>query len=789
MACESKSFFCDKRINFLKFSLETCKLEQKTTKETKYLVLDQLLQNVPATTNILEATFGLEREGLRIKESGQVAQTNHPKSLGSRTSHPYIQTDFSEAQLELITPISQTTKQALRQLNAITDVAHASMPTDEMIWPLSMPPYITEDDIQIAKLENQDEVDYREKLAQNYGKRLQSISGIHYNFELGKDLTKHLFELSASDNLTDFKNQLYMKIARQFLRYQWFATYLFGASPIAEKDFYQDAPQQTVRALRASHQFGYSNDDSVQISFSSLENYVKDMETAINSGALSLEKEFYSSVRLRGSKHSRDYLEKGITYIEFRNFDINPFDRLGISQETLDSFHLFILSLLWMDDVLDFDGEIASARQLNEDIALASPLDPLPNPADAIAILQEMTDMIEHFQLGDYAKQLVEHLSEAVNQPVRTIGGQLASHIQEGSLEAFGLDQARHFTEELNQAPYALKGYETMELSTQMLMFDAIQKGINLEILDENDQFLKLWHDDHFEYVKNGNMTSKDNYIVPLAMANKTVTKKILDQAGYPTPKGREFATKDEALRYYQLIADKSIVVKPKSTNFGLGISIFQKPASLSDYEKALDIAFSEDTDVLVEEFISGTEYRFFILDGKCEAVLLRLAANVVGDGKHTIKELIEIKNQNPLRGLDHRSPLEKIQLGKIEKLMLAQEGLDENSVLEKDRKVELRRNSNISTGGDSIDLTEEMDPSYKELAAQMAKAIGAWVCGVDLIIPDISKQASLVEPNCSCIELNFNPSMYMHTYCHDGPGQAITPKILAKLFPEVPIL
>lgn len=126
-------------------------------------------------------------------------------------------------------------------------------------------------------------------------------------------------------------------------------------------------------------------------------------------------------------------------------------------------------------------------------------------------------------------------------------------------------------------------------------------------------------------------MTSKDNYVIPLAMANKVVTKKILDQAGFPVPAGAEFANKEDALRYYGQVASSAIVIKPKSTNFGLGISIFQEPASLVDYEKALDIAFSEDSHVLVEEFVEGTEYRFFILDGKCEAVLLRVAANVVG--------------------------------------------------------------------------------------------------------------------------------------------------------------
>lgn len=169
-----------------------------------------------------------------------------------------------------------------------------------------------------------------------------------------------------------------------------------------------------------------------------------------------------------------------------------------------------------------------------------------------------------------------------------------------------------------------------MELSTQMILFDAIQLGLNVEILDEEDQFLKLWHDDHIEYIKNGNMTSKDNYVIPLAMANKVVTKKILDQAGFPVPAGAEFANKEDALRYYGQVASSAIVIKPKSTNFGLGISIFQEPASLVDYEKPLTSPFRRQP-CARGGIRGGTEYRFFILDGKCEAVLLRVAANVVG--------------------------------------------------------------------------------------------------------------------------------------------------------------
>lgn len=281
-------------------------------------------------------------------------------------------------------------------------------------------------------------------------------------------------------------------------------------------------------------------------------------------------------------------------------------------------------------------------------------------------------------------------------------------------------------------------------------------------------------------------MTSKDNYVVPLAMANKVVTKKILAEAGFPVPAGAEFANKTEALRYYGQISSSAIVVKPKSTNFGLGISIFQEPASLVDYEKALDIAFSEDSHVLVEEFIAGTEYRFFILDGKCEAVLLRVAANVIGDGHSTIRELVAQKNQDPLRGRDHRSPLEIINLGEIELLMLEQQGYTPDTVLPEGIQAFLRGNSNISTGGDSIDMTDQMGESYKQLAADMARAMGAWACGVDLIIPDIYQATSKEKPNCTCIELNFNPAMYLHTYTFAGPGQSITPKVLRKLFAEI---
>lgn len=749
------------------------------------MTINQLLQKLEPTSPILQANFGIERESLRVNRQGKLAHTPHPSCLGARSFHPYIQTDFCEFQMELITPVAKSTTEARRFLGAITDVAGRSISKDELLWPLSMPPRIKAQEIQVAQLENEFERHYRNYLAEKYGTKLQAISGIHYNMELGEDLVEALFKESDQTDMITFKNALYLKLAQNYLRYRWVITYLFGAAPTAEQGFFDQEVPEPVRSFRNSDH-GYVNKEEIQVSFASLEDYVSAIENYIEQGDLIAEKEFYSAVRFRGQKVNRSFLDKGITYLEFRNFDLNPFERIGISQDTMDTVHLLLLAFLWLDAPENVDQALTQGHALNEKIALSHPLEPLPSEAETQNITTALDQLVQHFGLGDYHQGLVKQVKDAFADPSQTLAAQLLPHIKDKSLADFALDKALAYHDYDWTAHYALKGYEEMELSTQMLLFDAIQKGIHFEILDEQDQFLKLWHKDHVEYVKNGNMTSKDNYVVPLAMANKTVTQKILADAGFPVPAGDEFTSLEQGLAYYPLIKDKQIVVKPKSTNFGLGISIFQEPASLDNYQKALEIAFAEDTAVLVEEFIPGTEYRFFILDGRCEAVLLRVAANVVGDGKHTIRELVAQKNANPLRGRDHRSPLEIIELGDIEQLMLTQQGYAPDDILPEGKKVNLHRNSNISTGGDSIDVTETMDSSYQELAAAMATSMGAWACGVDLIIPDKTQPASKEKPHCTCIELNFNPSMYMHTYCAEGPGQAITPKILDKLFPEI---
>lgn len=325
---------------------------------------------------------------------------------------------------------------------------------------------------------------------------------------------------------------------------------------------------------------------------------------------------------------------------------------------------------------------------------------------------------------------------------------------------------------------FQLQGYEDLELSTQILMKEAMKKGIQVEILDRMENFIVLKKDNKLEYVKQATKTSKDTYIAPLIMKNKSVTKKILQDKKIRVPHGMELHSIDEVQNLLKDWVEKSIVVKPKSTNFGIGINIFKEGASEKDILQACKMAFEYDDTILLEEFISGKEYRFLVIGDKVSGILHRVPANVIGDGTKSIRELVEIKNQDPLRGYHYVTPLEKINLDENAALFLKQQGKTFNSIPQEGEVVYLRENSNISTGGDSIDYTDVIPDRFKKIAVQSCKAVGANICGVDMMIKDYRDENSPY----GIIELNFNPAIHIHCYPYKGKERNIAAEILKLL-------
>ena len=332
------------------------------------------------------------------------------------------------------------------------------------------------------------------------------------------------------------------------------------------------------------------------------------------------------------------------------------------------------------------------------------------------------------------------------------------------------------------QAPandFQLPGYENLELSTQNLIADAIKYGIQFQVLDEVEQILKLTYGSHTEYIKEGNITHFDSALSHALMGNKIVTKAILNTAGIQVPSGFEFHDLNDALRHFDQLPS-AFVVKPKSTNYGIGISIFKETTTQADYEEAVKIAFENDDAIIVETYAHGTEFRFYVQNGEVLAVLERFPANVVGDGVHSIQQLVAIKNTDIRRGEHHRTPLEKIKLGDVERLTLSLQGFDVQSVPKAQERVFLRENSNVSTGGDSIDRTEQVSDYYKAIAVKVAHALDVTITGVDIIIPDASQKGPYF-----IIEANQNPMMQMHLFPAIGKSRRVTESLIKLLFPE----
>lgn len=328
---------------------------------------------------------------------------------------------------------------------------------------------------------------------------------------------------------------------------------------------------------------------------------------------------------------------------------------------------------------------------------------------------------------------------------------------------------------------YETYGYMDLELSTQILIKEAIKRDIGVEVIDTMSNTIRLSKDGKKELVMQATRTSKDTYIAPLIMTNKHVTKVLLKEEGINVPEGHRISSLDQGVALFNHLQSIAIVIKPLSTNFGQGITILDKGFDYKAYEEAIEFALSYDEVVLIEPYVEGKEYRILVIDDQVVGVLHRVPANVTGDGLSTIRELVEEKkNQDPLRGTAYKKPLEKkLKLGKIELDYLAEQGLDEQSVLDKDHKVFLRINSNISTGGDSIDYTDEIHKDYLDVAIKAARSVGAKICGVDMIIRDIHNYE---DSTYSIIELNFNPAIHIHNFPYQGKNRLAEHAILSLL-------
>jgi len=347
---------------------------------------------------------GLEKESLRVTANGALATTGHPSTLGAALTHPEITTDFSEALLEFITPPFGSVAEALTRLDRIHRFTYANL-EGEYLWANSMPCILGDDDaIPVAQYGNSNVAKmksvYRVGLGHRYGRLMQTISGIHYNFSLPDDFWASLKEIEKSTlSLKDFKTQRYFDLIRNFRRYFWLALYLFGAAPAVCQTFVKGRKHslvpisseiQTLHSPYATSlrmgDLGYQStaQQSLIVNYNNLPDYLSTLCKAItgphpdyekigildksgnhkqlNSGVLQIENEFYSVIRPKQITRSGEtalnaLYERGVEYVEVRCIDLNPYQALGLDEEQLHFFDTFLMYCLLKDSPPADDAE------------------------------------------------------------------------------------------------------------------------------------------------------------------------------------------------------------------------------------------------------------------------------------------------------------------------------------------------------------------------------------------------------------------------------------------------
>jgi len=438
--------------------------------------------------------IGLEKETLRVGGDGKIAQTPHPAGLGSALTHPWITTDYSEALTELITPALSEPLATLDFLRETQAYVYRYL-EDELLWATSMPCVVAgETGIPIARYGSSNpglmKTAYRRGLGHRYGRVMQVIAGVHFNYSVAEQFWPVYQALERDDRpLQQFINEQYMALIRNLLRFGWLIPYLFGASPAICKSFLA-GKETDLQAFNESTFYepwatslrmgdiGYQNNKEksvgVRAGYDSLAQYIRSLRQAVstpfpayekigvevngvfqqlNANILQIENEYYSTVRPKQpvAKHEMPLLalqRRGIRYIELRSLDVNAFEPLGVNAEQLYFLEAFMLFCLLLDSPVLQAGEqkeidhnelITAHEGRREGLQLRFSGKERTLQGWAGEILQAMTgvcEILDKLRQSDCYSQSVQSLTRLVENPDLTPSARMLAAMRE-SQEGF----------------------------------------------------------------------------------------------------------------------------------------------------------------------------------------------------------------------------------------------------------------------------------------------------------------------------------------------------------------
>lgn len=524
-----------------------------TSKTTHFSERLALLAQEDIKTTLSGIKHGVEREALRISKDGSLATTPHPEALGSALTHDYITTDFSESLLEFITPPEQDPQTTVAQLKDIHKFVLANM-DDERLWPLSMPCYVeSEDQIPIAQYGTSNvgkmKTLYRVGLKNRYGSMMQAISGVHFNFSLPDDFWQGWIKATEGQEADrDSISAAYFGLIRNYRRFCWLIPYLFGASPALCGSFIKGNESKLpfkklglgtyylpyATSLRMSD-LGYTNTEQsgLAICYNKVDTYINSLRQAINTpsekyavfadtvngehqqlnaNVLQIENELYSPIRPKQPTCSlekpTDALEsRGVSYIEVRALDVNPFSDIGIELEQFYFLDVFLLYCLvepsgFMDaqqfqqtesnlSAVVTEGRNPDLRLSHNDRSLSIP----EWSEEMFAGMREIAKLLDQTNLCDFYSDAVEKQWAKIQDPDLTLSGKLLNHLLANDLDNGyqGVALAEQYKQSIGQHSYGVLSEESLVAQSKASVeAQAMQENADTE---DFDTFLRNYFD------------------------------------------------------------------------------------------------------------------------------------------------------------------------------------------------------------------------------------------------------------------------------------------------------
>ena len=454
---------------------------------------------------LFEGKFGMRTEMHRILTNGRTSKFPYPKDLGDRNRNPYLTTGYSDNLMEFNAIIVRSAKDAVRQLEILEQIVDGELHETERLWPLSLAPtpvYLHDLDYLSDSSTKQGSQERYHRMTEKYGVKRALLGGVHVGYSLDENLIKMLYDTFGKkdfDTEAAFRNYLYFKLGLGYYALQWLFTYLFGASPVAPKAKEIIAPDldHQVRSFRNGPQ-GFHNLPGEQVDYSSFDQYVASYTKLLNDGTYSDSNDFCGPVAFHGKTDDvRKLPEEGVQFISMRMFDLDPFSRAGISEDTLNFIELVMVYHL-IKPVGEYNPEeIANARKRNLEVAMQDPTEQFDwTKEEATEFTDKLAEFCDEYDAPKRYRLALKFVQRRIEDPSLTICGQMVCKIDDGKLLSFGLKLANDRFSQLVQSGKPLTVIsEGSSVSVQRLVRVAITLGIQVWFNDE----VEFQYGDHVE--------------------------------------------------------------------------------------------------------------------------------------------------------------------------------------------------------------------------------------------------------------------------------------------------